>query len=226
MASPLTWYFPVILVPVIFGYCKMLLLCVCVITFVDTCVRKSDIFLSFFFQFWWPGKNVILPYFYCCRLCNPPDPAELSIVSPADRALGHISVWPWWRWFQDRWMPFALFVDTVEITWSLWLLFSFQLWCKLTFDQHYSLWSNCISERLPPPKPKHSSEIFYWLIKPWVIFLVRFLQFLSKIRNQKSNFLAHAVHAFLILTAPFKAVRPRPTPSHSVSGSKLRASIY
>lgn len=164
--------------------------------------------------------------FYCCRLCNPPDPAELSIVSPADRALGHISVWPWWRWFQDRWMPFALFVDTVEITWSLWLLFSFQMWCKLTFDQHYSLWSNCISERLPPPKPKHSSEIFYWLIKPWVIFLVRFLQFLSKIRNQKSNFLAHAVHAFLILTAPFKAVRPRLTPSHSVSGSKLRASIY
>lgn len=121
MASPLTWYFPVILVPVIFGYCKMLLLCVfvCVCHHICryVCAQVRHISVFFFSSFDELEKMSYCP-FYCCRLCNPPDPAELSIVSPADRALGHISVWPWWRWFQDRWMPFALFVDTVEITWT------------------------------------------------------------------------------------------------------------
>lgn len=49
MASPLTWYFPVILVPVIFGYCKMLLLCVCVCyhicRYVCAQVRHISVFL-------------------------------------------------------------------------------------------------------------------------------------------------------------------------------------
>lgn len=69
--------------------------CVCVLSHLQIRVCASQTYFCLSFSSFDDLEKMSYCPFYCCRLCNPPDPAELSIVSPADRALGHISVWPW-----------------------------------------------------------------------------------------------------------------------------------